>query len=153
MYTYALDLFFDKLICMNESHYFRVSVKGIVVDEQGRFLLSREDNGKWDMLGGGLGHEENPIEGLKREVFEETGLEVIWMSRAPKYFITSPSFGGEGYVANVVYEMKLKNLDFTPSEESQELRFFTAEEASEVDLFPTAKKLVAMFDRELHRLS
>lgn len=105
------------------------------------------------MLGGGLDHEEDPIEGLKREVLEETGLEVAWVSETPKYFITSPSFGGKGYVANVVYEMKLKSLELTPSEESQELRFFTAEEASEVDLFPTAKKLVAMFDPELHRLS
>lgn len=135
---------------MNEPNYFRVSVKGIVVDDQGRILLSREDNGKWDMLGGGLDHEEDPLEGLKREVLEETGLEAVWISQTPKYFITSPSFGGKGYVANVVYEIKLKDLNFTPSEESQELRFFTTEEAQQVDLFPTAKKLVAMFDHELH---
>lgn len=135
---------------MNEPHYFRVSIKGIVVDEHGRFLLSREDNGLWDMLGGGLDHEEDPADGLRREVHEECGLTVSWISPTPKYFITSPSFGGKGYVANVVYEMKLGDSEMIPSSESLELKFFTADEARKIDLFPTAKKLVEMFDHELH---
>lgn len=135
---------------MNEPNYFRVSVKGIVVDEQGRFLLSREDNGMWDMLGGGLEHEEDPINGLRREVLEEAGLKVTWVSPSPKYFITSPSFGQKAYVANVVYEMKLDSLNFKTSGECEELRFFTAEEARQVKLFPTTEKLVDMYNHELH---
>ena len=51
---------------MNEPCYYRISVKGIVIDDQGRILLSREDNGMWEMLGGGLDHDEDPIVGLKR---------------------------------------------------------------------------------------
>lgn len=135
---------------MNEPCYFRVSVKGIVVDEQGRFLLSRENNDMWDMLGGGLDHEEDPIDGLRREVFEEAGLKVIWISPTPKYFITSPSYGSDAYVANVVYEMKVEDLDLTPSDESLELRFFTPADAQKVKLYPTVKKLVDIFAQELH---
>lgn len=135
---------------MNEPCYYRVSVKGIVVDEQGRFLLSRERNDMWDMLGGGLDHEEDPIDGLRREVFEEAGLRVIWVSRTPKYFITSPSHSGNAYVAHVVYEMKVEDLNLTPSDESLELRFFTPDEARKVELFPTVEKLVALFAQELH---
>lgn len=54
---------------MNEQCYYRVSVKGIVINEDGKILLSREDNGKWEMLGGGLDHDEDPIDGLRREIF------------------------------------------------------------------------------------
>ncbi|MBP9852859.1 MAG: 8-oxo-dGTP diphosphatase [Patescibacteria group bacterium] len=46
---------------MNEQNHYRVSIKGTVVDSIGRFLLAKEDNGKWEFLGGGLDHGENPI--------------------------------------------------------------------------------------------
>ena len=136
---------------MNEQNFFRVSVKGIVVDEQGCLLLARENDGMWDMLGGGLEHEEEPLEGLRREVLEETGIKVTWISPAPKYFITAQNlFGRNAYVANVVYEIKLESLDFQPTKECEELRFFNPEEARAVELSPTAKKLVEIFDGELH---
>jgi len=136
---------------MNEPNYFRVSVKGIVVDERGRFLLARESDDMWDMLGGGLDHEEDPVEGLRREVLEETGLKVTWISPTPKYFVTAQNlFGQNAYVANVVYEMKLESLDFQITKECEELRFFNPEEARAVELSPTAKKLIELFDRELH---
>ena len=34
---------------MDEPCYYRVSVKGIVIDRQGRILLCREDNNKWGL--------------------------------------------------------------------------------------------------------
>lgn len=129
---------------MNEPCYYRVSVKGIAIDDAGRILLTRENNGMWEMLGGGLDHEEDPIDGLKREIFEETGLEVTYVSPRPKYFITSPRIGTTvtTYMANIIYEIKLKNLDFVPSDECQELRFFSLEDMQEVDVFPNVQKLI-----------
>ena len=130
---------------MNDSCYYRISVKGIVIDDQGRILLSREDNGMWEMLGGGLDHDEDPITGLKREVMEETGLEVTYVSKSPRYFVTSPRIISETettYMANVIYEIKLKDLNFTPSDECQELRFFSKEEMKQVKLFPNVQNLL-----------
>ena len=135
---------------MNEQCYYRISVKGIIVDAAGRLLLAREDNGKWEMLGGGLDHGEDPMDGLRREIHEETGLEVTYISDTPKYFITAPKSDGETYMANVVYEIKLKNLDFTPSDECQELRFFSIEEARQEQLFANVEKLLEVFDPALH---
>lgn len=136
---------------MNEPSYFRVSVKGIVVDNTGRLLLAREDNNRWDLLGGGLEHREDPIDCLRREITEETGLEVTSVSAAPKYFVTAIRFGHTTYIANVIYEITLASLDFTPSEECQELKFFTVEEARQIDTFPTVEKLFEVFDPALHR--
>lgn len=114
---------------MNRQGYYRVSIKGVAIDETGRFLLSKEDNGKWELLGGGLDHNENPIDCLRREIYEETGLEVTYISPSPKYFTTSPRIEGDTYIANVIYEIKLNNLNFTPSDECVELRYFNLEEA------------------------
>jgi len=135
---------------MNDQNHYRVSVKGIAIDETGRFLLAKEDNGKWELLGGGLDHGEDPIVALKREIKEETGLEIIEVSDSPKYFVTAPKVGREGYVANVIYEMKLKDLNFTPSDECVELRFFNVEEAKQEDLFPQVAKFIEVYKPELH---
>ncbi len=136
---------------MNEVCYYRVSIKGIVVDDSGRFLLAREENGKWELLGGGLDHGEKALDCLKREIREETGLEVTWTSDTPKYFVTSPRLDHETFIANVIYEIQLQSLDFTPSDECQELRFFTAEEARRKDLFPNVAEFINVFDPARHR--
>jgi 8-oxo-dGTP diphosphatase len=129
---------------MNEQCYYRVSVKGIMIDHQGRVLLSRENDDKWDMLGGGLDHDEDPIAGLRREVKEETGLEITYISECPKYFVTAPRVGKTitTYLANVIYEITLRDLNFTPSDECQELRFFNLEEMEEVNLSLPVQKLL-----------
>ncbi|HEX8226400.1 MAG TPA: NUDIX hydrolase [Candidatus Saccharimonadales bacterium] len=135
---------------MNEPCYYRVSIKGLVVDETGRFMLVKEDHGKWELPGGGLDHGEDPIIGLKREIQEEMGLEVIHISPSPKYFVTSPKDGHDTYMANVIYEMKVKDLNFTPSDECQELRHFTVDEARKENLFSNVEKFLEVFNPQLH---
>ncbi|HZC30834.1 MAG TPA: NUDIX domain-containing protein [Gaiellaceae bacterium] len=55
------------------------AVQALVVRD-GRILLARRDRepgaGKWDLPGGFLDEGEEPIAGLRRELREETGLEV-----------------------------------------------------------------------------
>lgn len=126
---------------MNEPAYYRVSVKGVVIDEQGRYLLSLEDNGKWELLGGGLDHDEDPQECLRREIKEETGLTVTSLSERPIHFITCQRENADTYIANVIYEITLENLDFIPSDECQELRFVKPEDMTRLPLFPNVQKL------------
>lgn len=135
---------------MDAECYYRISVKGIVIDDTGRFLLAREDNGKWELLGGGLDHGEDPIIGLKREILEETGLEVTFVASHPSYFVTSKRFGHDSYIANIIYEIRLKSLEFIASEECQELRFFSVEEARTARLFPNVEKFLEVFNPSLH---
>ncbi|MCF3104482.1 NUDIX domain-containing protein [Streptomyces roseoverticillatus] len=54
-----------------------VSVAGAVVREDGRVLaIRRADNGHWEPPGGVLEVAEAPEDGVRREVREETGIEV-----------------------------------------------------------------------------
>jgi 8-oxo-dGTP diphosphatase len=58
-----------------EAAHHSVSVAGVVIDENGRTLvIQRRDNGHWEPPGGVLERDESIIEGLIREVKEETGL-------------------------------------------------------------------------------
>jgi ADP-ribose pyrophosphatase YjhB (NUDIX family) len=54
-----------------------VSVAGVVVREDGRVLvIRRADNGAWEPPGGVLELGETVEDGVRREVFEETGVKV-----------------------------------------------------------------------------
>ncbi|MFD9574789.1 NUDIX hydrolase [Streptomyces sp. NPDC059982] len=54
-----------------------VSVAGAVLREDGRLLaIRRADNGTWELPGGVLELTEPPEAGVRREVLEETGIEV-----------------------------------------------------------------------------
>jgi ADP-ribose pyrophosphatase YjhB (NUDIX family) len=56
------------------------AVAALVVDAEGRLLLGRRafepDVGMWDTIGGFLEEDEDALTALRREVLEETGLDV-----------------------------------------------------------------------------
>ncbi len=109
--------------------FYRVSVKALVTDEQGRFLLQKEERGVWDLPGGGLDHGESPVEALKREVQEEVGLEVLNMEERPSYFVTAHGKRFDVWFSNIIYKTKLSDISkFTPSDECREMRYFTPQE-------------------------
>jgi 8-oxo-dGTP diphosphatase len=57
----------------------RIAAYAELRDDTGRVLLVRstdEIGGKWFLPGGGIGFGESPQEALRREVLEETGLDV-----------------------------------------------------------------------------
>lgn len=51
--------------------YYRVSVKGLVRDGQGKIMLILQDDGYWELPGGGLEYDEDPKACLAREVLED----------------------------------------------------------------------------------
>lgn len=123
---------------------YRISVKAAIKDEPGRILLLREKDGSWELPGGGLEHGENPREALTREITEETGMNVEWMSEKPVSFwsihkeVGSPTLQ---WFAFVLYEAKVSG-EFRPdptSDESQEAKYFSEEEARQLQLHDNVK--------------
>lgn len=126
---------------------YRTSVKALVLDEEGRFLLAREECGKWALPGGGIDHDELPHACLERELMEELGIAPSEIAQSPSYFYTCRAENGKPF-SNVVYRVQLEHLDFTPSDECQELRFFTVEEAQKVSTSPMEQRFMEQFHPE-----
>jgi 8-oxo-dGTP pyrophosphatase MutT (NUDIX family) len=56
----------------------RQAVYGIIRNERGVLLVrDRSSGNRWDLPGGGVDASETPLQALRREIKEETGLEVI----------------------------------------------------------------------------
>ena len=126
---------------------YRVSIKALVLDNDKRFLLQKEESGVWDLPGGGLEFGEKPKEALEREVREEMGLRVFDISSKPDYFITVLFDKYKIWGANVIYKAKINNIEnFTRSIECTETRFFSSKEALEnEDVLPNVKEFAKIY--------
>lgn len=84
--------------------YYRLSVKALIFDEtRTKFLLVQEDNGKWELPGGGLDWGETPQAGVIREIKEEMGLEVVSVASQPSYLTTAQRESDQTWIANVLF--------------------------------------------------
>jgi NAD+ diphosphatase len=110
----------------------QVTACAIVVDDRGRVLLSRRKSepfaDRWDLPGGFVGEGEHPLDAVKRELQEETGLEIepqdlvgIWMDRY--------SEDGSGPATlNMYWTARAGGTDARPADDVSELRWASPDE-------------------------
>lgn len=108
------------------------AVSALLFDDVGRVLLARRahepDAGLWDIPGGFLEEAEHPLDGLRRELLEETGLEV-----EPGEFVGSfiDAYGddpGATSVLNLVWEARILSGEPKPADDVSELRWFATDD-------------------------
>jgi 8-oxo-dGTP diphosphatase len=101
---------------------------GALCVRDGRLLLARRRaepfRGRWDIPGGFLEEGEDPIAGLRRELKEETGLDVeperfvgVWMDR----------YGGDSTgttTLNMYWTARVVGGEPQPADDVSELRWF-----------------------------
>jgi 8-oxo-dGTP pyrophosphatase MutT (NUDIX family) len=116
-------------------------------EDQKKFLVVLEDNGYWELPGGGLDFPETPEEGLRREIKEEMGLIVTEVAKRPSYVLIGENMKGVKSI-NIVYEVKVKDLNFTPSDECVELKFISPNEIDTINAFRNVKELAVLMGAE-----
>jgi 8-oxo-dGTP diphosphatase len=106
-----------------------VSVAAVITDDQGRALLiQRRDNGHWEPPGGVLELSE-PIEaGLRREVREETGLDI---EPGPLTGVYKNMVRG---VIALVFRCKIIGGRLSTSDEAMAFRWVSQQEIPQVAL-------------------
>jgi 8-oxo-dGTP pyrophosphatase MutT (NUDIX family) len=106
-----------------------VSQKAALFDPEGHLLVLRRPDGVWEFPGGRLGAEEAPLVGLRREVYEETGLSV--RVGAPVFTAAWRNDADEGRFA-VVYRCETDETAVELSEEHVDARWVTVAEARDL---------------------
>lgn len=102
---------------------FTIGIFGIILDQQNRVLLChRRDYDLWNLPGGTLEHGESPWDCLKREIKEETGLEVEVPRLAGVYSKTDKDEVVFSFVCKVVGG-KIKTND-----EADQITYFAVNE-------------------------
>ena len=110
---------------------------GALVEDGSRVLLARRAGepfeGRWDIPGGFLDEGEHPLDGLRRELREETGLEVepveflgVWMDR----------YGGESTAEatlNLYWTARVTGGEPAPADDVDDLRWFERDELPGAD--------------------
>jgi 8-oxo-dGTP diphosphatase len=125
----------------------------LVIDQDGRLLLVRRARdpyaGTWDLPGGFLEEAEHPLDALRRELREETGLDVepgefvgVWLDRY-----------GEGADAattlNLYWWARVTGGEAGAGDDAAELRWFAPDELpADAEIgFPNVREVLRVWRR------
>ena len=119
-----------------------------MIERDGKLLLERRtDAPVWSLIAGKVEDDESLIEGLVREVAEETGLTVSGYSffghySDPSRIVAYPD-GNVFSVATFAYVVGVESFEgLRPSAESHELRFFSKADLHELDMPATQQEVI-----------
>lgn len=133
--------------------FYRVTIKGLIIQDD-KLMMIRESEalsgGKWELPGGGLDFGEDIHLGFSREIEEEMGLVLTRMATKPTYLWThrfEHQRDMDWYYSLVLaYRIELKDLNFTPSEECEEIGFFSKDEMESMQLGGQMTELPRIFN-------
>ena len=124
-----------------------IGVAAIIKNGNKVLLEKRADCGRWALIGGGPKADETLKECLKREIFEETGLELfdfkfIDILDDPSRIAQYPD-GNILRTVTVLYSAELAAIpELVVSSESTELKFFSVDGLHNLDIVETHKHIV-----------
>jgi len=114
---------------MQDKYNFRIAQKAEIKDGEKFLIFKRSPDAYtyqncWEFTGGRLEQGESPKEGLKREVKEETNLDIEVLN--PKFLFAEKL--KDHYVVFVVYQCNLIKGELKLSEEHVDSKWATREE-------------------------
>ena len=133
----------------------KVVALALPLNSKGELLISRRNDdytpdahNKWALVGGKVEYGEDPADTVKREMIEETGMEITELKLLPKVFTQfwNNKHNEEyqvlllSYKCKVVDESKLHITD----PKIAELKFVTIEDAKNYDFLPLDLEIIEL---------
>ncbi len=130
--------------------FYRVSIKAVIRNVDGKILLAKEHDGRRDLPGGWWDHGETIAQTIQREIQEELGVHWEITQHTPlgiRTIVRPPEWWEDEdiHVLIMAYETKISSSFFTPSSECEEVRFFSLSELKDLNLHANAKWLIDEF--------
>lgn len=105
----------------------------VITGPEGILLHKHKIVGAWWQPGGHIDAGETPSDTAWREAFEETGLRCTWTEQGPQLFHLDVHEAAHGHThLDLRYRLYSSGPPAPPEGESQEVRWFTYEEAEKV---------------------
>ncbi|MCH7883183.1 NUDIX domain-containing protein [Patescibacteria group bacterium] len=115
----------------------QVGVKALLKSKEGRYLMLRrslskypEIQGRWDITGGRIDIGKNLLENLKREVKEETGLELVG---EPKLIAAQDILRDSRHIVRLTYVGEVEGDVRLDKEEHDTYQWCTRDELCEME--------------------
>ena len=113
----------------------QVGVKAFLENKDGKYLLLKRSaekykgtKGSWDIVGGRIDPGTKLLDNLKREVKEETGLEII--SEPQLIYAQDIILGTDKHVVRLTYVASTKGEPILDTSENVEFKWLTIDEIS-----------------------
>jgi 8-oxo-dGTP diphosphatase len=116
----------------------QVGVKALIKNKQNQYLfllrtklMGTESEARWDIPGGRIETDESLLDALKREILEETGMQI---TNSPVLMGAQDIFtSDELHVVRLTYTLDADG-DVSISDEHQDARWLTLEEIKQLNL-------------------
>ena len=117
---------------MYPNTFYRVSVKALARDADGRVLVIKENQDTWSLPGGGLDHGEDPVNGVLRELHKELGITQAKVNGivCTKTFYLEHK---QAWLLWVVYGVEISDTGFAYGEGVTEAAFLDIEVLADSD--------------------
>lgn len=132
-----------------------VLVYRAMIEEKGKILLikrvpvDRVNSNKWELPGGKLEAGQDVVNAIEREVLEETGFVVVPIDKVVylhNEIISTKKYRGMPYIV-LVGRARLVGGAIRLSEEHDEFKWVTCDEALKYDLTPESRGAISVLSR------
>ncbi len=126
----------------------RLGANALIVCEGKLLLEKRSDCDLWGLVGGGIKRNETPLQAITREIWEELGLRIPAekfrkLSIYDGNRIAAYQDGSVWKMVVVAYYLELNEIpQMQISKESRELKFFSKEELTDIQIVVTHSDIV-----------
>ena len=137
-----VEKMFEKKDPVKSGAFLKPGVGAVVLNDEGQILLEkRQDCGLWGLLGGKMDVGESLLEGLHREIFEESGLKVKVLHLLGIYsgadrVVTYLDNGDVAQLLDMIFVVQPMSKELSISEESLELKYFSPDQLPFEQLTP-----------------